>query len=417
MFLAIAITAAVASLFVAAETPSLEKLLYSESAAEDYFGFGVAIDGDTAIVGAYKTDVEGVKDSGAAYVFTNKQGVWELQGVLAANDGKIDDTFGGFVAIKGDTAVVGAIRSDDEGSDSGAAYVFNRSETEWAFEQKIVAPDARKSESAQFGQTIALLDDMLIIGAPRDDQKGTDTGAVYVYIKKKSGWQFHEKLTASDATAGDLFGISLAVDGETLIVGADLNDESAENGGAAYVFYWRDNRWKQSDKLVANDAGETDLFGVRVAISGNTALISARRDDDPITGVDSGSVYVFEITTDGWQQRAKLTAPDAAADDRFGRAVALHKDTAIITAMHDDDKGENSGSAYVFKRLGDKWVFDSKILPEDGVKDDRFGWSVAISNNTAIFGTPDYSREKAHSGAAYVLTLPQLKLILRDLKL
>jgi len=128
-------------------------------------------------------------------------------------------------------------------------------------------------------------------------------------------------ILASDGVVGDLFGISVAIDGNTIIVGADLPDEKAETAGAVYVYVLKENKWKQEAKLMAPDGGKTDVFGVRVALSENTALVSARRDDSEELGIDESSAYVFVRDGSTWTQQDKLTSPDGQADDRFGRGV------------------------------------------------------------------------------------------------
>jgi hypothetical protein len=189
------------------------------------------------------------------------------------------------------------------------------------------------------------------------------------------------------------------------VIGADLNDERALNAGAVYVFTRSESSWSQQAKLTAEDGAETDIFGVRVALSGDTVLISARRDDDDVMGIDAGSAYIFTRTGTKWQQQIKLTASDGAADDRFGRSVALVADTALIGAMFQDDKGDNSGSAYVFTRSGTTWNQQVKLTAADGAKGDAFGWSVALSDDTAVIAATRDDDNGNESGSAYVFEI------------
>lgn len=385
-----------------AATPSTQqKLMANDGAPEDFFGYSVALSGDTVVVGSFKDDnqILGV-DAGSAYVFIRSGKVWEQQAKLTAIDGAADDTFGGNVVLSGDTIVIGAMRDDDMGENSGSAYVYIRSEGIWSQQTKILAVDGAKGDA--FGQSLALAGNTLIIGTPRDDDNGKDTGSVYVFTRIGTSWHQQAKLTADDGADGDLFGISVALSGDTILVGADLHDEIAPNAGAVYVYKRSGNSWSQQAKLTAADGGETDIFGVRVALFGDTALISARRDDDDIMGVDAGSAYVFVRSGTTWHQQEKLTAPDGAADDRFGRSVALFGDTALVGAMFRDDKGENSGSAYLFKRNGKAWVYKAKLTAADGAADDVFGWSVAISHDTGIVGASRDDDNGNESGSVYV---------------
>ena len=387
-----------------AMTPVKEaKLLPGDGATNDFFGYSVALSGNTAVIGAFRDDddVKGV-DSGSAYVFTHSGTNWSQQAKLTAADGAANDTFGGKVALAGDTVVIGAIFHDAKGDNSGSAYVFTRSGTTWNQQVKLTAADTTANDA--FGQSIALSGDTVAIGAPHDDDMGNDSGSVYVFTRSGSTWSQQAKLTAADGAEGDVFGISIALSGNTIVIGADLNDEKALNAGAVYVFTRSGNSWSQQAKLTAADGEETDIFGVRVALSGDTVLISARRDDDDVMGIDAGSAYVFTRTGTRWEQQVKLTASDGAADDRFGRSVALVGDTAVIGAMFQDDKGDKSGSAYVFTRSGSTWSQQAKLTAADGAVGDVFGWSVALSGNTAVIGAARDDDNGNDSGSVYVFT-------------
>jgi hypothetical protein len=398
LYIAIVLTAC-------ASTPaSQQKLIANDGASDDFFGYSVALSGDTAVIGSFKDDDQILgDDAGSAYVFARSGKIWHQQAKLTAIDGATNDTFGGNVVLSGDTIVVGAMRDDDKGENSGSAHVYTRSNGIWSHQTKISATDGAKGDS--FGQSLALSGNTVVIAAPRDDDNGKDTGSVYVFTRIGTNWHQQAKLTADDGAGGDLFGISVALSGDTILVGADLHDEIAPNAGAVYVFTRSGDKWSQQAKLTAADGSETDIFGVRVALSGDTALISARRDDDDIMGVDAGSAYVFVRSGTSWEQQEKLTAPDGVADDRFGRSVALLGDTALVGAMFRDDKGKNSGSAYLFKRNYKTWVYKTKLTAADGAADDVFGWSVAISRSTVIVGASRDDDNGSESGSAYVFDI------------
>ena len=379
------------------------KLLPSDGQPEDQFGYSVAIDGKTVLVGAHNVDLPHSPDTGAAYVFSLTSDGWKQQAKLVAQPAFANDTVGGNVALHRDNALLGAIKRDDKGEDAGAVISFEHIDTQWQQRQVLTADDAKPGDA--FGQSIALNDRFLVIGAPHSDAPGDDSGAVYVFARDNNQWTHHTKLTANDGAAGDLFGISVAIDGNTVLVGADLNDEKAEKAGAVYAFVFDDGQWQQQAKLMANDAGHTDIFGVRVALSGDTALISARRDDVIDVGKDAGSAYIFKRHNGTWQQTQKLIAPDGKADDRFGRGVALVDDTALITAMHHDVSGKNAGALYVFKKRHDQWLFDSKIVANDAATDDRFGWNLSVSTHHAVIATPHKDDNGNGSGAAYIVDL------------
>lgn len=398
-----------------------QKLLAYDGKPGDSFAFSVAIDGDTALVGAFNADLETklgtVQDAGAAYVYKLSPEGWRLNSKLLARQAKAGDTLGGNVALKGGTAVLGVSRRDDVAEDAGAVLIFEQQGAEWQEKAWLAAADGRAGDA--FGQSIALTESFMVIGAPHSDAVAKDSGSAYVYRRQQGTWQFQSKLTAGDGAEGDLFGISVAIDGNTILVGADLNDEKAEKAGAVYAFVLEDGKWQQQAKLMATDGGHTDIFGVRVALSGNTALISARRDDVEGIGVDAGSAYIFERSQGKWKQAVKLISPDGKADDRFGRGVFLLNDTAIISAMNHDANGNDAGAIYVFKKREGRWLYNSKIVAEDGRDGDRFGWNVALSqtrpNNEmprkpslfAIIAAPNRADNGKKSGAAYMQAIDE----------
>jgi hypothetical protein len=380
-----------------------QKLLPHDGNAEDHFGYSVAIDGTTALVGAHKADAKNIQNSGAAYVYSLGNAGWQQQAKLIADPAYADDTLGGTVALKNHMAMLGVMRRDDKGEDAGAVFAFEREANSWSQKQILTAIDAKAGDA--FGQSIALTARFLVIGAPRSDTPHKDSGSAYVYVREKDTWQFQAKLMAKDGAAGDLFGISVAIDGDTVLVGADLNDEQAEKAGAVYAYVFDGKQWHHQAKLMAKDGANTDIFGVRVALFGDTALISARRDDLEGVGADAGSAYVFERTKEKWTQTQKLVAPDGKADDRFARGVALNKETALISAMHHDAIGNNAGALYVFKKQLGQWRYTSKMVASDGVPEDRFGWNIALTDKTAIIAAPHRDDNGNASGAAYVLDL------------
>ena len=379
------------------------KVMSDDGKSEDFFGYSVAIDKGVALVGAYKVDVEDSKDAGAAYVYVKTQDGWQQQAKLTAKPSYPDDTLGGNVALKNGIALLGARNSDLKEKNAGAVFVFKNKNDKWVQTQVLTAIDANKDDA--YGQSIALTESFLVIGAPHSDSPHTNSGAVYVYNRKDNQWQFHSKLTADDGAEGDLFGISVAIDGNSLLVGADLHDETAENAGAVYAYVFEDNQWHKQAKLLASDSGKTDIFGVRVALSGDTALISARRDDIEGVGIDAGSAYIFERSNGLWKQTDKLTAPDGSADDRFGRGVALTTNLAVISAMHSDASASNQGALYVYEKQNGKWRFKYRALANDAAEDDKFGWNVALHENLAIVGTPYSDDNGTESGSAYILDI------------
>ena len=223
------------------------------------------------------------------------------------------------------------------------------------------------------------------------------------------------KLVAADGATNDFFGFSVALSGNTAVIGAlrDDNDVNGVDSGSAYMFTRSGITWRQQAKLTAADGAANDTFGGNVAISGDTAVIGAARDDD--TGDNSGAAYVFIRSGTTWSQQAKLTAADGAANDRFGTRVALSGNTTVIGAILDDDKGNDSGTAYVFARSGTAWSQQAKLTATDGAADDVFGWSVALSGDTVVIGAPtSIFVLPGGTGSAYVFDINRDDIIDED---
>jgi len=313
------------------------KLVAGDPQAGDGFGWSVALDGDTAVVGAHGENGY----AGAAYVFVRSGGIWSQQAKLVAGDAEAYDQFGLSVALDGDTALVGA---NGKSSYAGAAYVFVRSGGSWSQQARLVAGDAAADD--WFGHSVALDGDTVLVGAPYEDEGSKDAGAAYVFVRNGGSWNQQAKLMALDAKPYDWFGYSVALDGDTVLVGAPYEATGGSAAGAAYVFVRGGGIWGQQDKLTAADAAAGDQFGGSVALDGDTAVVGAPYEDEG--GSVAGAAYVFVRGNGVWGQQAKLTAGDAEAGDGFGWSVALDGDTALVGAPYEDDGGSNAGAAYVF---------------------------------------------------------------------
>ena len=316
-----------------------------------------------------------------------KANIGDLRFKLTASDEGGADNFGDAVALSGNIALIGAPGDDNR---SGSAYLFDIGTGKQLF--KLTASD--RAPVDRFGSSVSLTGDRALIGAGLDDNVSTDDGSAYLF-DVKTGKQLM-KLSASDAAYGDHFG-SVAISGTTALIGANGDDDSAINSGSAYLF--NVSTGQQLLKLHALDAAEADYFGSPVALSGNIGLISAINDQS--AGYGTGAAYVFDITTG--VQRSKLTAPDAAADDHLGFSIAIRGDKALLSAPLDDDKGENSGSVYLFDLTTGKQLL--KLTANDGAAGDFFGYSVAMNDKMALVGAPLEDDGGDGAGAAYLFDL------------
>jgi hypothetical protein len=301
-------------------------------------GWHLAFDGETAIVGS----------TGWPRVYERSGDEWVQMAMLQPGDHETGDGFGEALAIDSDLAIVGAPRDNDNGWRSGSAYVFERDPNGvWTQAAKFLADDGGSYDN--FGSAVAIDGDVAVIGAPDDNDLGDWSGSAYVFERDPNGvWSQGAKLLPHDGSSFWNFGDSVAVSGCRVLVGATTAFAFAPNGGAAYVFERDGTRaWTEVAQLVSDDIGNSDFFGIAVALEGDIALIGAENADH--NAADSGAAYVFVREPDGtWPQVAKIGAADGAYDDRFGSSLALSANTAVIGAYYDDDHGQDSGSAYVF---------------------------------------------------------------------
>ena len=360
----------------------------SNTGANDLLGWSVAASGDTVVVGAYQessnaTAVNGNQDNnsaanaGAVYVFVRNGTYWMQQAYLKASNTGAGDNFGRSVAISGNTIVVGA--SGESSNATGA-------------------------------------------NGNQDNNSAANAGAAYVFVRTGTNWAQESYLKASNTGAGDRFGWSVAIAGDTAVVGAfresssaigvngDQSDNSANGAGAAYVFVRNGTTWTQQAYLKASNTDSGDQFGNSVSVSGDTIVVGANGESSSATGINgnqndntagvSGAAYVFVRDGTTWSQQAYLKASNTGPGDFFGYAVALAGDTAVIGAWREEsgatgvngDQNDNSasqaGAAYVFVRNGSTWSQQAYLKPSNTDAGDNFGWAVALSGDTVVVGAP-----------------------------
>ncbi len=376
-----------------------QRLSANGSGSLDKFGEAVAISGDFAIVGA-SGDNGNSESSGSAYILSYNGSSWTQTQKLIASDSASLSKFGQSVAISGDYAIVGAYGDNGKGASSGAAYIFQYNGTSWLEMQKLSATD--ETSWNKFGQSVAISGDTAIIGAHGDNDKGESAGAAYVFLFNGTTWNQSQKLTAFDSTAWDQFGQSVAISDNYAVIGAYGDNDNGPISGSAYIFYFDGETWLQYQKLIANDGAPWDNFGYAVSISANAIIVGAYKDDDK--GKSSGSAYVFYNDGSNWVFEQKLTASDGMASDFFGSSVSIYGDYSIIGAYGDDDSGISSGSAYIFYFDGNSWGQIKKLYASDASASDYFGKSVSIFGNHAFSGAYGDDVNGETSGSTYLFS-------------
>ncbi len=423
----------------------------SNTGAGDWFGYSIALTGDTLAVGAPSED----SASGAVYVFTRTDGAWSQQAYLKASNAEADDVFGVSVALTGDTLAVGAPgedsaaigvdddETDNSAVDSGAVYVFTRTNGIWSRQAYLKASNTEAND--EFGWSLALTGDTLAVGAPGEDSA---SGAVYVFTRTGSDWSQQAYVKASNTEANDGFGESVALTGNTLAVGAtgeasvatgvdgDETDNSAVESGAVYVFTRMGSDWTQQAYVKASNAEASDWFGYSVALAGDTLAVGALFEASAATGINgnqtsnsapaSGAAYVFTLTNGVWSQQAYVKASNPGGFDLFGSSIALTGNTLAVGAFEETSADGNqtnnsapeSGAAYVFTRTGNVWSQQAYVKASNPGSFDLFGSSIALTENTLAVGAfgeasvatgvngHQGNNSAPDSGAAYVFSLP-----------
>jgi len=370
------------------------KITASDGASSDYFGTAVSISGDYAIVGADGDDDNG-DNSGSAYIFGRTESGWIQLAKLTASDGASSDYFGKAVGISGDYAIVGAYWDDDKGDYSGSAYIFEKPVGGWVDmteTKKLPAIDGAASD--YFGTAVSISGDYAIVGADGDDDGGSSSGSAYILERAEHGWVVRTKLRARDGASNDHFGAAVSISGDYAIVGAYMDGNYS---GSAYIFERTESGWIQLAKLTATSGATFDFFGeaVGICISGDYAIVGA-------SGTWSGSAYIFEKPVGGWvdmTQTVLLSASDRNENAQFGEAVGISGNYAIVGA-YEPGAGGYSG-AYIFRRPVDGWINMTETR-RFSASSDNFGTEVSISGDYAIVGADGDDDNGDNSGSAYV---------------
>jgi hypothetical protein len=356
----------------------IAKINASDAAPERIFGYSVAIDNDYVVVG------EGFNAlNGSAYIFKRDGAIWTQQAKLAASDSALGKNFGYSVAINGDSAIIGA-PGDNEWT--GAAYIFTRDGTTWMQQAKLIASDGITAD--EFGFSVALSGDTALIGASYAGNGWS--GLAYVFKQTGTSWAQEAKLSASDAAPEDQFGWSVSLSGDTAVVGSVYDEERT---GSAYVFTRNGSTWTQQQKLTASDAEIGDAFGDAVSIDGNTTVIGAGWAD-----TYNGAAYIYTRSGTTWTQQAKINSSEG---NEFGTAVSISEEKIVVGARFVNTW---TGAAYIFSRTGTIWTQEARINASDGTYFDQFGWSVGIDHNYVICGAP--GEPSPYVGSAYIFWKP-----------
>jgi hypothetical protein len=372
-------------------------------ALDDDFGVAVALRDDVAAVGAHLDDDNG-EDAGAvlSYRYDPFTMAWSEEAVLLASDGMPGDRFGCSIAMSGDVIAIGAQEADLPGAaDVGAVYVFRYAGGVWVEEAKITAGDA--DDDDRFGYSVAIEGDVLIVGAPRDDNTaGDNAGAVYVLRLEGEEWTEQVKLTDPDGEDGDQFGYSVALSGDVLLVGVIFDKESGYDAGAVIAYRDTGSTWEKESTLLASDGGSDHRFGVSVALDGDIAVVGATGHDGGAQ--EAGAAYIFRSAADTteWVEEARLEPSEPQSGSEFGRAVAVENGCALVGAYHYWAAARRSGAAFVYRHDGASWVETTMLVSQHSGAFEHFGWALTLDGGRVLVGAPGDGEPGGHPESAWI---------------
>ncbi|MEM7310971.1 MAG: FG-GAP repeat protein [Planctomycetota bacterium] len=369
----------------------LAKLVPDDFAVNQDFGYAVAVDGATALVGS-NLDSTVAENGGAVYVYESTPDGWVPSAKLFASDASATLLFGQAVALDGDRAVIGASAAGN----AGAAYVFERFGPLWVEVAKLELENPATADD--FGRSVAIDGDRILIGARGEDTAGSEAGAAFLYEPDGSGWSLVAELRATPPLPLETLGYSVDLDGDVAVLGGPFsNQPETPLGGVVYVFERTEATWTQTARLQPADLAPVDQFGWAVAVSGDT--IAACSLNAQVGGTASGATYFFERAGGSWVEDQKLTVKGPAFGG-IGYDVALDGDRLVASAPNGFGA---QGLVYVFEREPSGWQEAYKLLAPAGSSADQYGWSVGLAGGTVVVGDPrDDLEDIADVGAAHI---------------
>lgn len=364
------------------------KLLASDGSERDNFGFSAAIENDRIIVGAKAGGETNNNEPGWAYIYDWNGIEWEESKIISS-DCDDHDRFGEDVDLVGDRVLVGA-RWFRNG---GAAYLYDLVGNSWV-ETKLTASDREIGD--EFGRDLALGTDRVVVGAHGNDDNGTSSGSIYIYDWNGTSWD-ETKITASDAAEGDKFGFGVSIDQDRIVVGAiDDDNDGYDGGGSIYIYDWDGSDWIES-KIYASDPEDNKAFGISTDVQGDTIVVGAYLEDSA-NGTNAGSVYIYIWDGFNWEE-TKLTASDGGGTNHyFGGKVRIEDNRIVVGAL---GHAVFRGKIYIYDWDGSNWV-ETSLQASDGSAHKRFGASVDLSGERIVSGTYNDPTNGSAAGAVYI---------------
>ena len=353
------------------------RLVANDAAYADQFGYSVSISENNMVVGAPHPDNNA---AGAVYIYQYSFGSWEYLQKIVTPSGASTDNYGSSVAISGKTMVVGAYGDGEKGVNAGAVYVFVFDGINWVFQQKLIADNLVPGDI--FGYSVAIEKDVIVVGSPN---KYSSRGSAYIFVKDVDGWRELEELTDVDYVGAEKYGWSVALDENAIVVGSPnySDDTSPLNSGAVYVYKKNTSDWMLDKKLQGSSVNSYDSFGYSVDVSGDVIVVGAPNS----LNRSSHSVYIYMNKKGEWLETDRISYGKSPS---IGRSVAVEDGRIVLGAFTDSVQSVNSGTAYIFENNGYFWEESARIVPENPQNGEWFGHAVALSGNFVVAGSPSF---------------------------
>lgn len=345
---------------------------------DDAFGQSIAVSGTQALVGAVRDDANGI-NSGSVYYYEFNGINWVEKQMLTASDGALGDAFGIDVSMKGNWAVIGAYKDrDGQFIELGSAYIFEFTGSIWEERQKIRGSGVNTLD--RFGQAVLMLDNMALVSTVNEDQS---RGVVYVFTYDGNVWSEVQSIQTNDLDLNTKLGISLSAENNRLAIGSNATDEKGVQTGAVFMFEYIENMWVETQKVLPEDRSHNMGFGQSVDLKGDQLIIGSSNDSS--TGFTfEGSAYVFEWNGLNWEQVKKLNASDGTLFDHFGSSVSQYGNRIIIASSKDDGGGCVSGAVYEFEFENDEWTEKGQLQRKVSTNCDRYGYRTVLTENQVL---------------------------------
>lgn len=374
----------------------------NNGASNDNFGGTVDIDGDIMVVGAAKKNAGGLPDAGEVYVYRKANGIWTLEANLIASDAGISNQFGKSVSVYNDKIAVGSPNDGEAAFNAGAVYIFAFDNGSWVEEEKIMANDAEPSDN--FGFSVSLDMDRVLVGCPNNNGGSPNIGSAYIFDFDGTNWNQTQQLVSPFGEfGGESLGWSSALQGDVAVLGAPLDDDAGTDAGTGFIYRYNGTTWNFEQKLVASDGGNSHSFSFSVDIDGTTIIVGAFGGGN----ASGGAAYLYEFDGTNWNEDYVFYGENPSNDDWLGYDVALSGGTFLASAINDDGKASNGGATHVYRwdNVNTEWILELTIYPSDGDAGDDFGTSVALDQFDVVIGAPLRDLSGANSGLTYFYDL------------